>query len=93
MPQGPKKWAGKIVGIVGDVLTGEQIAAAFSEAAGGKPFRYVSLPDEVYLGALKGAGLPEAAAKDLTNMFAYYRWVALAVEDQSCDHFVRVVRF
>ncbi len=58
--------AGKTVGIAGDQLTGEQMAAALSKAIG-QPVRYNDVPPEVY----RGFGFP--GADDLGNMFQFKR--------------------
>lgn len=58
--------AGKTVGIAGDQLTGEQMAAALAKAIG-QPVRYNDVPPEVY----RGFGFP--GADDLGNMFQFKR--------------------
>lgn len=57
---------GKTVGIAGEHLTGEQMAAAMSRALE-QPVAYNYVPPEVY----RTFGFP--GADDLANMFQYYR--------------------
>jgi uncharacterized protein YbjT (DUF2867 family) len=57
---------GKTVGIAGEHLTGNQMAAAFSKALG-REVGYNSVPPEVY----RGFGFP--GAEDLGNMFQFKR--------------------
>lgn len=57
---------GKTVGIAGEHLTGEQMAAAFTRALG-KEVRYNSISPEVY----RNFGFP--GAEDLGNMFQFKR--------------------
>lgn len=59
-------YIGQTVGIVGDFLTGEELAAAFTDALGQK-VRYNNVPPEVY----RDFGFP--GADDLGNMFQIYR--------------------
>jgi len=61
-----KEYIGKTVGIAGDHLTGNQMAAALTKALG-KEVRYNDVPPEVY----RGFGFP--GADDLGNMFQYKR--------------------
>ena len=61
-----KTLIGKTVGIAGDQLTGDQIAAAFSKHLA-KPVRYNYTPPEVY----RTFGFP--GADDLANMFQFKR--------------------
>jgi len=58
--------AGKTVGIAGDHLTGEQMAAAMGQAIG-QTVRYNDVPPEVY----RGFGFP--GADDMGNMFQFKR--------------------
>ncbi|MEW5983964.1 MAG: NmrA family NAD(P)-binding protein, partial [Acidobacteriota bacterium] len=58
--------AGRAVGVAGEHLTGEQMAAALSKAMG-QPVRYNDVPPEVY----RGFGFP--GADDLGNMFQFKR--------------------
>ena len=58
--------AGKFVGIAGEHLTGEQMAASFSRALG-LEVKYNAVPPEVY----RGFGFP--GAEDLGNMFQFKR--------------------
>jgi uncharacterized protein YbjT (DUF2867 family) len=58
--------AGQTVGIAGDQLTGNEMAAAFTRAFG-EPVVYQSVPPEVY----RALGFP--GAEDLGNMFQFYR--------------------
>lgn len=60
-----REWIGKTVGISGDQLTGEQMAAAYAKALG-EPVRYNAIPWDVY----RGLGFP--GAEDLGNMFQFY---------------------
>jgi uncharacterized protein YbjT (DUF2867 family) len=60
-----REWIGKTVGISGDQLTGEQMAAAYTKALG-EPVRYNAVPWDVY----RGFGFP--GAEDLGNMFQFY---------------------
>ena len=57
---------GKTVGIVGETLTGAQMAAGFSDLLG-HPVGYNSIPPEVY----RSLGFP--GADDLGNMFQFKR--------------------
>lgn len=61
----PGGWIGKTVGISGDQLTGEQMAAAYSKALG-ETVTYNGVPWDVY----RGFGFP--GAEDLGNMFQFY---------------------
>ena len=61
---GPE-YTGKTVGIAGELLTGEQMAASLSKALG-QPVTYVAVPHDVY----RGLGFP--GAEDLGNMFQMY---------------------
>ena len=60
------EFIGKTVGIVGESLTGAQMAAAFSGALG-QEVRYNNIPPEVY----RSLGFP--GADDLGNMFQFKR--------------------
>jgi uncharacterized protein YbjT (DUF2867 family) len=60
------EYIGKTVGIVGEDLTGEQFASAFSKALG-KPVHYNEVEPSVY----RGFGFP--GADDLGNMFQFNR--------------------
>ncbi len=62
----PQEFIGKTVGIAGEHLTGEQMAAAMSKALGTKVI-YNSVAPEVY----RGFGFP--GADDLGNMFQFKR--------------------
>ena len=62
----PQEFIGKTVGIAGEHLTGEQMAAAMSNALGSKVV-YNSVAPEVY----RGFGFP--GADDLGNMFQFKR--------------------
>ncbi len=62
----PQEFIGKTVGIAGDHLTGEQMAAAMTKALGSKVV-YNSVEPEVY----RGFGFP--GADDLGNMFQFKR--------------------
>ncbi|MCP8937610.1 NmrA/HSCARG family protein [Alsobacter sp. SYSU M60028] len=55
---------GRRVGLAGDILTGEQMAAAFTRALG-RQVNFVDLPFDTY----RGLGFP--GADDLGNMFHY----------------------
>jgi uncharacterized protein YbjT (DUF2867 family) len=57
---------GKTVGIAGDHVTGQQMAAALGKAIG-QPVRYNDVPPEAY----RGFGFP--GADDLGNMFQFNR--------------------
>jgi uncharacterized protein YbjT (DUF2867 family) len=59
-------YIGRTVGIAGEHLTGEQMAAALSDAFG-EEVRYRSIPSEVY----RASGFP--GAEDLGNMFQFKR--------------------
>ena len=59
------EFAGKRVGVVGEFLTGGQMADRFSEAFG-EPVRYEAVPWDVY----RGLGFP--GAEDLGNMFQFF---------------------
>ncbi|MGE0811817.1 MAG: NmrA/HSCARG family protein [Vicinamibacterales bacterium] len=58
--------AGQRIGVAGDQLTGDDMAAAMSRAMG-TPVRYNEVSPEVY----RGFGFP--GADDLGNMFQFYR--------------------
>jgi uncharacterized protein YbjT (DUF2867 family) len=60
------EFIGKKVGIAGEHLTGEEIAAKTAKAIG-QPVRYNDVPPDVY----RGFGFP--AADDLGNMFQFKR--------------------
>ena len=57
---------GQVIGVAGDELTGEQIAAALGSALG-EPVRYVNVSPATY----RSFGFP--GADDLCNMFQYYQ--------------------
>jgi uncharacterized protein YbjT (DUF2867 family) len=59
-------YIGRTVGIAGEHLTGEQMAAALSDAFG-EEVRYRAIPSEVY----RASGFP--GAEDLGNMFQFKR--------------------
>jgi uncharacterized protein YbjT (DUF2867 family) len=59
-------YIGKTVGVSGEILTGEQMAASLSKALG-MPVKYAYVPPEVY----RTFGFP--GADDLANMFQYKR--------------------
>jgi uncharacterized protein YbjT (DUF2867 family) len=61
-----REYIGKTVGIAGGHLTGEEMAAALTEALG-NTVRYNNVPPEVY----RGFGFP--GADDLGNMFQFKR--------------------
>jgi uncharacterized protein YbjT (DUF2867 family) len=60
------EFIGKTVAIAGEVLTGAQLAAVFTDVLGQK-VRYNNVPPEVY----RGFGFP--GAEDLGNMFQFKR--------------------
>ncbi len=60
------EFVGRTVGIAGGLLTGAQMAAAFSRALG-QEVRYNDVPPEVY----RGLGFP--GAEELGNMFQFKR--------------------
>ncbi len=60
------EFIGRTIGIAGEHLTGEQMAASFSKALGQK-VRYNDVPLDVY----RGLGFP--GAEDLGNMFQFKR--------------------
>ncbi len=64
--QNDDRYIGKTVGVSGDQLTGEEMAAALSDALG-QEVRYNDVPPEVY----RGLGFP--GAEDLGNMFQFNR--------------------
>jgi uncharacterized protein YbjT (DUF2867 family) len=64
--QHPEEYIGKTIGIAGECLTGDEIAAAFTRALGA-PVRYNAIEPEIY----RGFGFP--GADDLGNMFQYFR--------------------
>ncbi len=59
------EFIGKRLGVVGEFLSGEEIAARFTEALG-EPVSYQAVPFEVY----RGLGFP--GAEDLGNMFQFF---------------------
>jgi uncharacterized protein YbjT (DUF2867 family) len=63
---GGKEFIGKTVGIAGEHLTGNEMAAALSDSLG-EPVRYQDVPPEVY----RSFGFP--GADDLGNMFQFKR--------------------
>jgi uncharacterized protein YbjT (DUF2867 family) len=60
------EYIGKTVGLAGDHPTGQEMAAALSEALG-RPIGYKSVPPDVY----RGFGFP--GADDIGNMFQFER--------------------
>jgi len=62
--KGGAAYMGKTVGIAGEHLTGDEMAAALSRALG-EPVRYQAVPFDVY----RGLGFP--GAQDLANMFQF----------------------
>jgi uncharacterized protein YbjT (DUF2867 family) len=64
--KGGPKFTGQYVGIAGEHLTGEEMAAAFSQALG-RPVKFVPVEPEVF----RGFGFP--GADDLGNMFQFNR--------------------
>lgn len=60
------EFVGKTVGIAGEHLTGEQMAASLSKALG-EPVRYLAIEPEVY----RALGFP--GAEDLGNMYQFKR--------------------
>ena len=64
--KGGRQYIGKTVGIAGGHLTGQEMAAAMSQALG-EEVRYKDVPPEVY----RGLGFP--GAEDLGNMFQFKR--------------------
>ncbi|HEX4051869.1 MAG TPA: NmrA/HSCARG family protein [Steroidobacteraceae bacterium] len=64
--KGGKEFIGKTVGIAGEHLTGNQMAASLSKALG-QEVRYNSVSPDAY----RKFGFP--GAEDLGNMFQYYR--------------------
>ena len=61
-----QEYVGKFVGVAGDHLTGDEMAATLSKALG-REIRYNSVSPEEY----RGFGFP--GADDMGNMFQYYR--------------------
>jgi hypothetical protein len=61
-----KSLVGKKIGVAGELLTGEEMAAAMSKAIR-QPVRYENVPPEVF----RSFGFP--GADDLGNMFQFYR--------------------
>ncbi len=61
-----QEFIGKTVGIAGEHLTGEQMAAGFSKAFG-QPVKYNAVPPDVY----RSFGFP--GADDIGNMFQFKR--------------------
>ncbi len=59
------EFIGKRVGVVGEFLRGDEIAALFTEALG-EPVTYQAVPFEVF----RGLGFP--GAEDLGNMFQFF---------------------
>ena len=57
---------GQKIGVAGELLSGEEMAAAMSKAIG-QPVRFNDVPPDVY----RGFGFP--GAEDLGNMFQFYR--------------------
>jgi uncharacterized protein YbjT (DUF2867 family) len=62
----PEEYVGRRVGIAGDCLTGEEMAATFTRHLG-RPVRYNDIPAEIY------RSLPFPGAADLGNMFQVIR--------------------
>lgn len=62
--KGPAAAAGTRIGVAGDVLSGEEMAAAFGRALG-KTVLFQNIPFDVY----RGLGFP--GAEDMGNMFQY----------------------
>jgi uncharacterized protein YbjT (DUF2867 family) len=63
--QNGKDYIGKRTGVVGEWLTGDEMAARFTEAVG-QPVSYQAIPFDVY----RGLGFP--GADDLGNMFQFF---------------------
>jgi uncharacterized protein YbjT (DUF2867 family) len=63
--KGGDAWIGKTVGIAGEHLTGEQLAAGYAKALG-EPVSYNAVSWDAY----RGFGFP--GAEDLGNMFQFY---------------------
>ena len=61
----PSQWIGKTVGIAGEHLTGDQLAAGYAKALG-EPVSYNAVSWDAY----RGFGFP--GAEDLGNMFQFY---------------------
>jgi uncharacterized protein YbjT (DUF2867 family) len=66
--------AGKYVGVAAEFLTGEEMAAAFSEALG-QPVVYYAMPAAMF----RGLGFP--GADDLGNMFQFFDEFAVQVRE------------
>jgi uncharacterized protein YbjT (DUF2867 family) len=64
--KGGPKFTGQYVGIAGEHLTGEEMAAAFTQALG-RPVKFFPVEPEVF----RGFGFP--GADDLGNMFQFNR--------------------
>jgi uncharacterized protein YbjT (DUF2867 family) len=67
---GPEKWGGKLVGVVGDYARAEQVAEAISEVAGVTVV--AETPPVAAWVENTSAALGETPARDLGNMFEYY---------------------
>jgi len=63
---GPKLHANKVYTIVGDVRTWDEVAVAYTKAIG-KAVKYVGVPDEAAINAMK-AFLPEIVAKGIVEL-------------------------
>lgn len=67
-----KSWP--ISGAIAVALTGEEIAAAFSEVClKGAPVAFVDVPIEGFVAGGIAQGMNEIVAKDFGNMFAYFQ--------------------
>lgn len=64
--KGPQEMAGKTIGIMGEALTGSEMAAQLSNALG-KEIKYVDIEPDAY----RAFGFP--GADDIGNMFQYKR--------------------
>lgn len=65
---GPALHGNKVYYLGGAAVTWDQVAAAFTKVLG-KPVRFVQVPDDAALKSMLGAGLPEALAKGMIELF------------------------
>jgi uncharacterized protein YbjT (DUF2867 family) len=69
---GPPWPNGTILPLIGDIVTNQEIAQAFSEVLD-RPVPYVELSDEQWLDSIGGAGINEVAIEHLLHLWRYLR--------------------
>jgi uncharacterized protein YbjT (DUF2867 family) len=69
---GPRWPNGTVLALIGDIVTNQEIAHAFSEVLD-RPIPYVELSDEQWLDGIAGAGINEVAIEHLLHLWRYLR--------------------